>query len=238
MAQFQRGDVSIYYEVHGGGFPFLLIAPGGMRSTVGFWDRMAFNPIKEFAGEYQVIAMDQRNAGQSTGPLGEGWRSYAEDQAALLEHLGVDRFHVMGGCIGCSYALGLIERTGNRCAAAVLQNPIGLQDNRDVFYGMVREWAKELRDKRPEIAERETEALTQNMFSGEFVFTVDAAFVKACRTPMLVLPGDDNFHPTATAREIAALAPDAECLELGWREPDTVGGTVERIRSFLKQHTP
>jgi pimeloyl-ACP methyl ester carboxylesterase len=238
MPNFERDGVSIYFEVHGSGFPLLLIAPGGMRSTIAFWERMPFNPIAEFANDFQVIAMDQRNAGRSKGPLGGGWADYTADQASLLDHLGVQRFHVMGGCIGCSYALGLIERTGDRCSAAVLQNPIGLQDNREVFFGMVREWAAETRAARGDISESDTAALTASMFSGDFVFSVAREFVKSCSTPMLVLPGNDNFHPTATAREIAALAPDAECLELGWREPGQVRSTVERIRAFLKDHAP
>jgi pimeloyl-ACP methyl ester carboxylesterase len=234
----QNGDASIYFEVQGEGFPLLLIAPGGMRSTIGFWERMPFNPLTEFAEDFRVIAMDQRNAGRSTGPLGSGWGSYVDDQSAVLRHLGVDRFHVMGGCIGCSYALGLVQATGQQCAAAVLQNPIGLEGNREVFFGMVADWAGELRAARPDISESATDALGARMFGGDFVFSTGRDFVKSCRTPMLVLPGNDNFHPTATAREIAALAPDGECLDLGWREPASVRGTVERVRQFLKDHTP
>ena len=38
MPIFTRGDVQLYYEEHGAGFPILLIAPGGMRSAVSFWE--------------------------------------------------------------------------------------------------------------------------------------------------------------------------------------------------------
>ena len=65
MPIFTRGDVSLYYEEQGSGFPLLMIAPGGMRSTVSFWDRAPRNPIPQLATHYRVIAMDQRNAGQS-----------------------------------------------------------------------------------------------------------------------------------------------------------------------------
>ena len=45
MPIFKRDDVELYYEEHGAGFPILLIAPGGMRSAVAFWERTPWNPI-------------------------------------------------------------------------------------------------------------------------------------------------------------------------------------------------
>jgi hypothetical protein len=75
------------------------------------------------------------------------------------------------------------------------------------------------------------------MFGGEFVFSVSREFVRGCRTPLLVLPGNDAFHPTATAQEIVDLAPNAELLA-GWGEPGAIPATVERVRAFLKANTP
>jgi pimeloyl-ACP methyl ester carboxylesterase len=241
MPVFERDGASIYYEEHGSGFPVLLIAPGGMRSTVRAWSQIApMNFVRELASDYRVIAMDQRNAGRSRAPVGDDdWSTYAGDQRALLDHLRVDRFHVIGGCIGCSYALALIEMTGERAASAVLQNPIGLDNgNRQVFFGMVDEWSKELKGSRPAEDPARVDAIGPRMFGGEFVFSVTRDFLKDCRTPMLILPGNDNFHPTATAHEIAALAPGAGYMELGWREPQNLTGTLERVRSFLKTNTP
>ena len=85
MPTFNRGDVSLYYEEHGKGFPVLMIAPGGMRSTVSFWEKAPWNPIPLLAAHYRVIAMDQRNAGGSKAPIRatDGWRVYTEDQLAL-----------------------------------------------------------------------------------------------------------------------------------------------------------
>lgn len=241
MPQFEHGDVSIYYEVQGSGFPILLIAPGGMRSSIDAWSRIApFNAIEEFTSEFRVIAMDQRNSGRSFAPIGDDdWSSYTDDQAALLDHLGVERCHVMGGCIGCSYALGLMDRLGGRITSAVLQNPIGLANgNRHVFFGMVQDWASELRGARPDVDEEKLGRLAGRMFGGDFVFSVSRDFVKSCPTPLLVLPGNDDFHPTATAREIAELGRKVEYVELGWREPRNLPLTVERVRAFLRRNTP
>ena len=108
MPIFTRGDISLYYEEQGKGFPLLMIAPGGMRSAVSFWEKAPWNPIPRLAAHYRVIAMDQRNAGQSKSPIRatDGWHAYTEDQIALLDHLGVSRFHVAGMCIGGSYVMG------------------------------------------------------------------------------------------------------------------------------------
>ena len=48
MAVYERDGASLYYEERGAGFPLLLIAPGGMNSTVDFWGRMPINPVEIF----------------------------------------------------------------------------------------------------------------------------------------------------------------------------------------------
>src|SRR6267154_1246242 len=70
MSFHEKGAVRIRYEEHGSGFPLLLIAGGGLNSTIsGLISGSPFNPIEEFKGEYRCIASDLRNAveGQSTG---------------------------------------------------------------------------------------------------------------------------------------------------------------------------
>src|SRR5437660_6946563 len=80
MAQFQHGDVAINYQVSGAGFPLLLIAPGGMNSSIDWWSRAALDPLAVYADDFQLIAMDQRNAGASAGPLDvqDPWGSYID----------------------------------------------------------------------------------------------------------------------------------------------------------------
>src|SRR5215204_1458189 len=105
MPSIQNGDATIYYEEYGEGFPILTFAPAGLMSTIDVWSRpMApINPITEWSGRYRVIAMDQRNAGgQSTAPIRgtDGWEQYASDHIAILDHLGIEKCHLMGQCIG------------------------------------------------------------------------------------------------------------------------------------------
>jgi pimeloyl-ACP methyl ester carboxylesterase len=242
MPVFERGPISLYYEEYGPNhaYPLLLIAPGGMRSHGGFWHTSPFDPTVELADEFRVIAMDQRNAGRSRGPIDpeDGWPTYRDDQLALLDQLGIGRCHVMGGCIGCSYGLALVEAAPDRITAAVLQNPIGIsQGNRPAFEGMFDEWAAELLRLRSDLDAPVLRGFGERMFGGEFVFSVTRDAVRASRTPLLVLAGDDNFHPTATAEEITQLAPRAE-LVLIWKTPDIIRQTVERVRTFLRAHSP
>jgi pimeloyl-ACP methyl ester carboxylesterase len=138
----QRDDVHIEYQDHGSGFPVLALAAGGMRSASSYWDQGPWNPVKELAGSYRVITMDQRNAGSSTAPVTgkESWATYTADQLAVLDHLGIDRFHVVGMCIGGPFILGLLNAAPHRVAGAVILQSIGLDDNRDAFREMFNSW--------------------------------------------------------------------------------------------------
>lgn len=239
MPTFQKGDVSIYFEEHGDGFPLLLIAPGGMRSTIEAWANGPWNPIEQLRGDYRVIAMDQRNAGRSTAPIKgtDSWHVYTEDQLALMDHLGVERFHVAGMCIGGPYCMGLIEAAPDRVASAVLFQSIGLSDNRQAFFDMFDSWADELKPVRPEVAPDAWESFKQAMYGGDFLFNVSREFVAGCETPLLVLCGKDLYHPEVTSRDIVELAPKAEFIE-HWKEPEHQAAAKRRVAEFLAAHTP
>ena len=230
----------IYYEESGEGFPLLLIAPGGMKSAIGFWDNTPWNPIESLAGDYRVIAMDQRNAGRSSAPVTaeDGWHTYTADQLALLDHLGVDRFHVAGMCIGGPYCMGLIEAAPERVASAVLFQTIGLDDNRQAFYDMFDAWQAELAaGSHRDVAPEAWSSLRGNMYDGDFLFNVDEAFVAACDTPLLVLRGDDLYHPASTSDRIAELAPRATLIE-HWKDAADVPAARAAVAEFLAGHTP
>lgn len=240
MGTFERDGATLHYEEWGAGFPLLLIAPGGMKSAIPFWQTTPWNPIDQLSGTYRVVAMDQRNAGESTAPVSgdDGWHTYTADQLALMDHLGIDRFHVAGMCIGGPYCMGLIEAAPDRVASAVLFQTIGLDANREAFYQMFDDWADELRaSSHTQVAAEDWTRFRSNMYDGDFLFNVDRDFVRACQTPLLVLAGDDLYHPASTSREVAELAPKAEFIE-SWKEPEHVAAAQTKVAAFLERHTP
>src|SRR5882762_1766926 len=214
MSVFEKGGVRIRFEEAGSGFPLLLIAGGGLNSTIaGFsGSNSPFNPIEEFKAEYRCIASDLRNAnaGQSTGPLeiDRPWDAYTDD------HLGIDKFMVLGFCIGGPFIWNLLKRAQNRIVAAVLAQPSGSRpEMRDLFYeNNMKGWGPELTKRRPEITMEAVEKFLTRMYrtDPDFVFTVTRDFVRNCQTPVLILPDDIPAHPYAVAMEAAMLAPKAE----------------------------
>ncbi len=143
MAEVMRPDGTIiHYEVFGEGnseIPLLLFAPGGVNSEIGFWKRSIINPIEAFADEFTVIGMDQRHCGASkAGLTAFSYDEAMKDQIAVLNDLGVPRAHVMGGCIGCAYALRIADQAPARIAGVVMQDPVGLDETNspETFYEM------------------------------------------------------------------------------------------------------
>ena len=238
MPSFTRDDVTIEYQVAGSPDEpaVLLISPGGMNSTIERWSRAPWNPLTELKG-FLRVAMDQRNAGQSKAPVrpGDGWASYTADQLALLDHLGIKSAHVLGMCIGGPYIFGLIKAAPERIKSAILLQPIGIEDNRHLFYDLFDQWSAQLSDARPEADEATWRAFREAMFGGDFMFNTSRSEVAACSTPLLVMMGNDPYHPSSISREVAKLAPNATLIER-WRESPDREQAVEAARAFLAQH--
>ena len=246
MSFYEKGPVRIHYEEAGSGFPLLLIAGGGLNSTIAGLTS-PFDAIGEFKGEYRCIASDLRNAnsGQSSGPLeiDRPWDAYTDDHLGLMDHLGIDKFMVMGFCIGGPFIWNLLERAPNRVVAAVLAQPSGSRpEMRDLFYdNNMKGWGPELVKRRPEITMEMVDKFLTKMYrtNPDFVFTVTRDFVRTCQTPVLILPDDIPAHPYAVAMEAAMLAPKAEVSMFPWKEPkERIPLAVRQIRSFLRAHRP
>ena len=247
MPMLKRPDGEIYYEEFGNGFPILLFAPGGLRSNLNMWHHPAEGPQRSWcdwtdvlAAKYRVVAMDQRNAGQSKCAIeaDHGWHTYAADHVALMDHLGHGKFHVLGGCIGGSFCLKAGEVAPDRVTAEVLQNPIGQHpDHLGYFPEGAISWSAEIRAKRPDLDEDKIRGFSKNMWDGDFVFCVDRDFVKNCPIPKILLPGTDIPHPAETSAELEKLIPGMEVIR-NWRGPEHMEEQRTRVIAFLDRHTP
>src|ERR671911_2488915 len=243
---YEKGNVRIRYEETGSGFPLLLIAGGGLNgSTIaGIRGGNPFNTIEPFKGEFRCIYADLRNsAGESTGPLeiDRPWDAYTDDHIGLMDHLGIDKFMVMGFCIGGPFIWNLLKRAPDRVVAAVLAQPSGSRpEMRDLFYeNNMKGWGPALIARRPDITMEMVDRFLTRMYrtNPDFVFTVTRDFVRSCRTPVLILPDDIPAHPYAVAWECAMLAPKAQVSIYPWKEPkERIPLAVRQIRSFLRAH--
>jgi pimeloyl-ACP methyl ester carboxylesterase len=248
MSFYEKGPVRIHYEEAGSGYPLLLIAGGGLNSTIsGLKGGNPFPAIEEFKGEYRCITADLRNAnaGQSSGPLeiDRPWDSYTDDHLGLMDHLGIGKFMVLGFCIGGPFIWNLLRRAPDRIVAAVLAQPSGSRpEMRNLFYeNNMKEWGPELVKRRPDIKMEMVDKFLTKMYrtNPDFVFTVTRDFVRNCQTPVLILPDDIPAHPYAVAMEAAMLAPKAEVSMFPWKEPkERIPLAVRQIRSFLRAHRP
>jgi pimeloyl-ACP methyl ester carboxylesterase len=243
---YKKGQVSIHYEEAGSGFPLLVIPGGGLNSTIAALAN-PFSPLVELKNEYRCIASDLRNAnaGQSSGPLeiDRPWDAYTDDHLGLMDQLGIDKFMVIGFCIGGPFIWNLLKRAPNRVVAAVLAQPSGFRPEMPtLFYdNNMTGWGPELMKRRPEITTAMVEKFLTKMYktNADFVFTVTRDFVKQCKTPVLILPDDIPAHPYAVAMEAAMLAPNAEVSIFPWKEPkERIPLAIRQIRSFLRAHQP
>jgi pimeloyl-ACP methyl ester carboxylesterase len=247
MPSFERGEIRIYYEEAGSGFPLLVIPGGGLNSTVVGLATHPFNPMEEFKGEFRVIAADLRNAkgGQSTGPLetGRPWDAYTDDHIGLMDHLGIRQFMVLGFCIGGPFIWNLLQRAGDRVVAAVPAQPSGYRPEMpDLSYqNSMKSWGPELCARRPDITMAMVDTFLTNMYRAraDFVYTVSRDFVRNCQTPILVLPDDVPGHPYVVAMECVHLAPNAQVSLYPWKDtPDKIPLAVRHIRTFLRANRP
>jgi pimeloyl-ACP methyl ester carboxylesterase len=245
---YEKGPIRIRYQEAGAGFPLLIIAGGGLNSVMAGLPRSPFNPIEEFKGEYRCIYADLRNAnagGQSSGPLeiDRPWDAYTDDHLGLMDHLGIDKFMVLGFCIGGPFIWNILKRAPARVVAAVPAQPVGFRPELpNVMYdASMTGWGPELVKRRPEITMEMIDKFVTRMFrtDADFLFTVTRDFVRTCQTPVLILPDDVPSHPYAVAMESAMLAPKAEVSMFPWKEPkERIPLAVRQIRSFLRAHRP
>jgi pimeloyl-ACP methyl ester carboxylesterase len=118
------------YEVVGDGPPLLLFSPGGFNATLDNWTSFGIYErlrlLDTLSRHFSCIAFDRRESGRSGGRVELlTWPHYAAQAAGLLDHLGIERAHLLGGCIGCSCAAAFAVASPERVDRMVLYSPAG-----------------------------------------------------------------------------------------------------------------
>src|ERR1700722_14762908 len=170
MSIYKRGPVQIHYEEAGSGFPLLVIPGGGLNATINYLtERTPFNPMVVLSDEYRCITMDLRNAigGGASGPVevDRPWDSYGDDQLGLMDHLGIQKFMVLGFCIGGPFIWNMLQRAGDRVVAAIPAQPSGWRPEMPTlsYDNNMKTWSPELCARRPDITMEMVDTFLTNM---------------------------------------------------------------------------
>jgi pimeloyl-ACP methyl ester carboxylesterase len=122
--------IATHYEVRGDGPPLLMFAPGGFDARMEKWsDLGVYARIKlldHLPQHYSCILFDRRENGQSGGRVESvTWDDFVTQGAGLLDHLGHDRAHMIGGCMGCCPVTTFAVSQPERVASIILYWPVG-----------------------------------------------------------------------------------------------------------------
>ncbi|GAA5133132.1 alpha/beta fold hydrolase [Pseudonocardia adelaidensis] len=118
------------YEVAGSGPPLLMFSPGGFDATLESWRTLGIyrrlDLLEQLTARYTCITFDRRESGRSGGRVERlSWSHYVAQAIGLLDHLGIERAHLMGGCVGCSTAVAMAVAHPGRVRSMVLFSPAG-----------------------------------------------------------------------------------------------------------------
>ena len=247
MPFYERGDVRIYYEEAGSGFPLLVIPGGGLNSTVAGLATHPFNPIRRVQRRVSRYrggsAQRQGRPVHGAARIDRPWDAFTDDHVGLMDHLGIRQFMVLGFCIGGPFIWNLLKRAGDRVVAAVPAQPSGWRPEMPTlgYDNNMKGWGPDLCTRRPDITMAMVDTFLTNMYRAraDFVYTVSRDFVRNCQTPILVLPDDVPAHPYAVAMECVHLAPNAQVSLYPWKDtPDKIPLAVRHVRTFLKAYQP
>ncbi len=116
MPRERVGDIDIYFERQGEGPPLLFISGTGadLRNKPNVFDG-------PFAKAFDLLAYDQRGLGRTSKPDAPySMAGYADDAAALMDHIGWDSALVLGVSFGGMVAQELVLRHPGKVKRLVL----------------------------------------------------------------------------------------------------------------------
>ncbi len=239
MPRVRIGDLELFHDLDGAGEPVLLLM--GLGGEHHGWDLQR----AELARQHRLVLLDNRDAGASDEARGPyGLAEMAGDALGVMDHLGIERFHVVGASMGGAIAQHLALAAPTRIATLVLASTWG---RTDAFLGAVlRSWRLMVERLGPdeflaaqapwvfthrflEAPSAEVQAL-QARFREHGLLRSVAAYqrqVDAClghdllgllpllQTPTLVLVGEDDIlTPPRYGRAVAAALGRAEVMLL------------------------
>lgn len=122
--------IDTHYKVVGQGSPILMFAPGGFDASLDKWSNLGIYAkiklLNHLPAQHQCILFDRRETGQAGGRVERiGWADYVAQGAGLLDHLGIEKAHLMGGCMGCCPVAAFATAMPDRVLSMVQYWPVG-----------------------------------------------------------------------------------------------------------------
>jgi pimeloyl-ACP methyl ester carboxylesterase len=246
-----------YTDTGGGGVPVVFVHAATGSSRVWEYQLPAFT-----AGGYRVITYDRRGFGRSTvDSSGQQPGTGADDLLALLNHLGLDRVHLVGTAAGGIVALDFTVSFPQRLRGLVVANSIGGVQDEDYlemsrrlrppqFAALppdVRELGPSYRAANAAGTARWLELEKQSRPEGTpppvqtFRNRLTFSLLETITVPTLLITGDaDLYSPPAVLRLFAARIRNSESVivpEVGhstyWEQPDLFN---QKVLEFIRRH--
>lgn len=134
MPHLDLEDISLHYDIQGDGPPLLMIA--GFMSDHASWTPV----IPLLAPHFTCITPDNRTTGRTrpwTAPVSID--VMCADSLALMDHLGLERFHTVGHSMGGIIALAMANTAPLRIASAHIaaSAPVRLTRNTELFANLI-----------------------------------------------------------------------------------------------------
>ena len=227
---------SIYFESYGEGEAILLCHGKGGNHAI--W----FQQIPILAQHYQVITWDQRGFGRSSNHSKQaGPQKAAEDLQALLDHLNIDKAHLIGQSMGGWSVMGATLRWPERTASLILADTLAGISTPSIAADYATRRAQRLAKAPPthlsmdghaiipsQTAEQNlTRAFLYNQIgrsnglppadAGELLLNTrfELNDIRAIKVPTLFIVGElDEIFPPAMIKQAAALMPHAQVIEI------------------------
>lgn len=198
--------ISLYYEVYGTGHPLLLLHGNGQ--TVDFLCMQ----IPTLAQHFQVIAVDSRGHGKSgAGTTPFSFELFAADMDALLQHLYIDRAHIVGWSDGGNTGLAMAMLYPNRVAKVVTMGSNIFMDTSVVDEAMIAE-ARQMKQSVANSTEPENKRIARLvdlvLYHPQYRFED----LQKITCPVLVMAGETDVIKRAHTENMAAHIPKGRLL--------------------------
>ncbi|MDH5557918.1 MAG: alpha/beta hydrolase [Alphaproteobacteria bacterium] len=130
MPMIDIDGIATRYEISGDGPPLLMFSPGGFDATIEKWSTLGvyarIKLLDHLPAKYQCVTFDRRETGRSGGRVERvTWGHFVTQAKGLLDHLNIERAHLMGGCMGCPPVAAFAVDAPERVLSMIHYWPVG-----------------------------------------------------------------------------------------------------------------